>query len=77
MIQGGIIMRTQVFANEYWMLSELLLNVGYDKQQLAQYLNTTPGKINEVLRLSIAPSQEDQAFTASLERLYLARQDAL
>lgn len=68
-------MSTLMSNNEYWMLCDLLLNEGYDKQQLAQYLHTTPKKIDDLLQLSMEPPQSDQWLSIKLKRLYAYRVD--
>ncbi|PIR11351.1 MAG: hypothetical protein COV52_04420 [Gammaproteobacteria bacterium CG11_big_fil_rev_8_21_14_0_20_46_22] len=55
-----------------WMLSELILNDGYSKQQLAHCLNTTLPKINDALNQSREQLLE-QSFRQQLKRLYLIR----
>lgn len=68
-------MSTVMSNNEYWILCDLLLNEGYDKQQLAQYLHTTPKKIDDLLQLSMEPPQSDQWLSIKLKRLYAYRVD--
>lgn len=66
-------MSTVMSNNEYWMLCDLLLNEGYDKQQLAHYLHTTPSKIDEILKLSMEPPQSDKLLSIKLKRLHTNR----